>query len=390
MKTITNILFVITFLMANFNANAVVRTVSNWSAIPAQYTSVQDAIEEANANDIIYVHGSPNSYGDITIWKKLTIIGAGFYPSGQNQNRSTFQSINLSPRVLAGIDNSSLIGISAANIYYQVPIQYGFDDTVYDVKGITIDRSFFSYLSAFLGSGTNNNSFLIKNSFINGLISLNAVTDVTIANNYFIGSSSIDGANSPAINAVISQNAFIGGFYGANSSTGTICNTAGQNSGNAIGILNNAIFTNNIFYGVPLNPILSNTVFNNNLTFATNNDALSFSGAITTGTISSNPNFIQIENPLTADCFFYGGIGFDLRNVVYYFNQINLTLATGSPAINSGIGGVNIGPSGGSLGFNYRTQSRPRIPQMQSLVINNAAIQQDGTLNVQIQGQKQD
>jgi hypothetical protein len=362
--------------------------VSNWSVIPAQFTSVQDAIVAANANDTIYVHGSPTSYGTIYILKKLTIIGAGFYTSGQNQNKSKFNAVYLQPKEVAGIDNSSLIGIQSDYIYYQY---YADPSTgvAYNVRGIIIDRCYFTTFSSGYSNQTTNNSFVIKNCFINGQINLIGVTDISIANNYFIGSGSIEGASSPALNAIIFQNAFIGGFYPGNVVNPSCLSNLGITTfGNTLGNLNNVIFTNNIFYGVPLNPSLTNTVFNNNIAFATNNDALVFPGAITTGTISSNPNFVQMENPQIAACQFYNSIHASLSEA--YFNQINLTLAASSPAINTGIGGVNIGPSGGVSEFNYRTQSRPRIPQMQSLIINNAGIPLGGTLNVQIQGQKQD
>jgi hypothetical protein len=388
MKTFTKTLLAIITLLLNFNLNAAVLTVSNWSVIPAQFTSVQDAIVAANTNDTIYVHGSPTSYGTIYILKKLTIIGAGFYSSGQNQNKSKFNAIYLQPKEVAGIDNSSLVGIQTDYIYYQYYADPS-GQVFYNVRGITIDRCYFSNLNSGYSSSTTNNSFVIKNCFINGSIYLIGVTDISIANNYFIGGGSINGESSPNLNAIILQNAFIGGFYQSNFVNPSCVNTTGTTTyGNTIGTLTSAIFTNNIFYGVPLNPSLTNTVFNNNIAFATNNDALIFPGAITTGTISSNPNFVQMENPQIAACQFYTGINLGL--VEPYFNQINLTLAAGSPAINTGNGGVNIGPSGGVSEFNYRTQSRPRIPQMQSLIINNAGIPLGGTLNVQIQGQKQD
>ncbi len=388
MKTFTKTLLAIITLLLNFNLNAAVITVSNWSVIPAQFTSVQDAIVAANANDTIYVHGSPTSYGTIYILKKLTIIGAGFYTSGQNQNKSKFNAVYLQPKEVAGIDNSALIGIQSDYIYYQYYADPS-GQVFYNVREITIDRCYFANLSSGYSSSTTNNSFVIKNCFINGPINLIGVTDISIANNYFIGSGSIEGASSPALNAIIFQNAFIGGFYPGNLVNPSCLSYYGiTTSGNTLGTLNNVIFTNNIFYGVPLNPSLTNTVFNNNIAFATNNDALVFPGAITTGTISSNPNFVQMENPQIAACQFYNSIHASLSEA--YFNQINLTLAASSPAINTGIGGVNIGPSGGVSEFNYRTQSRPRIPQMQSLIINNAGIPLGGTLNVQIQGQKQD
>jgi hypothetical protein len=175
--------------------------------------------------------------------KKLTIIGAGFYTSGQNQNKSKFDAIFLQPNEVAGIDNSSLVGIQTDYIYYNF---YNPEVQLSNVRGITIDRCYFSILTG--SSYSTNNSFVIKNCFINGAINLIGVTDISIANNYFIGSGSINGAGSPALNAIILQNAFIGGFASANFINPSCVSGYGvTSSGNTIGTLTSAIFTNNIF-----------------------------------------------------------------------------------------------------------------------------------------------
>ena len=366
MKTFTKTLLAIITLLLNFNLNAAVLTVSNWSAIPAQYTSVQNAIDAANANDVIYVHGSPTSYGAPTINKTLTIIGAGINPTGQNQNKTTFDNI-----IVSNASNCSFIGITS---------NFG---TVYTAMGVSLDRCNIGTIGYQGGGG--GRSFTINNSFIAGVLNFYDTKDLLITNNYFYASSGIDASGSTELNATISNNAFIGGFSGSYYSNATLC---GNNSGNILGNLTNAIFTNNIFYGVPILPVLTNCVFNNNLTYATNNNTLVFPGAITVGTIVNvNPGFVNMGDPLIVPCDNYGAT---ISNIATYFNQINLALAPGSPALNTGLGGVNLGPTGGATSFDYRTQNRPRIPQMQSLIINNSAIPLGGTLNVQIQGQKQD
>lgn len=369
MKTFTKTLLAIITLLLNFNLNAAVLTVSNWSAIPAQYTSVQVAIDAANANDVLYVHGSPTSYGDPTINKTLTIIGAGINPTGQNQNKTTFSSI-----LVNGASNCSFVGITTSSL-----------NTGYSCLGVSLDRCNIGGLSYSGGGG--GRSFTITNSFIYGGLNFSDTQDLLISNNYFCASSYIT-SGSPELNAAITNNAFIGGFTGSYYSNATLC---GANSGNSLGILTNAIFTNNIFYGVPILPTLTNCVFNNNLTYATNNNTLVFPGAITVGTIvNANPGFVNMGDPLILPCNNYSNSGNSLSQIATYFNQINLALAPGSPALNTGLGGVNLGPTGGAASFDYRTQNRPRIPQMQSLIINNSAIPLGGTLNVQIQGQKQD
>jgi len=54
-------------------------TVSNNPNAVAQYTDIPPAIAAASPGDTIYVGGSPNSYSNFTIDRKLVIIGAGFW-----------------------------------------------------------------------------------------------------------------------------------------------------------------------------------------------------------------------------------------------------------------------------------------------------------------------
>ena len=52
-------------------------TVCNLSNCPAQFIQIQDAIDAASPGDIIHVMASPLSYGDFTIDKGLSVLGAG-------------------------------------------------------------------------------------------------------------------------------------------------------------------------------------------------------------------------------------------------------------------------------------------------------------------------
>ncbi len=74
---------------------------------------------------------------------------------------------------------------------------------------------------------------------------------------------------------------------------------------------------------------------------------------------------------------------------VNFYNNANLLLQGASPAIGQATDNTDIGPTGGSANFNYRTQSMSAIPQMVSLIINNSTLPQNGTLNVQFSGQSQ-
>ena len=70
-----------------------VYTVDNNEGSAAAYTSVQAAINDASAGDIIYIQPSPNGYGDIQMTKTLTIYGLGHNPELNNGLVATVSNI---------------------------------------------------------------------------------------------------------------------------------------------------------------------------------------------------------------------------------------------------------------------------------------------------------
>jgi hypothetical protein len=63
---------------AAMTVNATILRVSNVSGSTAPYSTIQAACDAANPGDTIMVDGSPTSYGNITIAKRLVLIGPGY------------------------------------------------------------------------------------------------------------------------------------------------------------------------------------------------------------------------------------------------------------------------------------------------------------------------
>lgn len=77
-------LFLLFCMGCTVATQATVRTVSNFPANVAQFSTIQLAIDASSTGDTVYVHGSPNQYAGFTInAKKLTIIGPGWSPNKQ-------------------------------------------------------------------------------------------------------------------------------------------------------------------------------------------------------------------------------------------------------------------------------------------------------------------
>jgi len=141
--------------------------------------------------------------------------------------------------------------------------------------------------------------------------------------------------------------------------------------------VSNALVANNIFYQksnsmatVPYVTSTFNTTFNNNIYFNTSN---------------ANPLMIGVNNNtgngnFTADPKY---INFDFNDATINRND-NMQLQPGSPAINAGTDGKDIGPYGGASPMQYPLSGEPAIPQIRSMNISNTVIPVNGTINVKL------
>lgn len=82
MKKTSKLNFTIILLAICFvnigNVNAKVWRVNNNPGVNADFSTLQTAHDAANAGDTLYIEGSATSYGDLTVLKKLVIIGTGY------------------------------------------------------------------------------------------------------------------------------------------------------------------------------------------------------------------------------------------------------------------------------------------------------------------------
>ena len=78
-----NLTILTTFLLLFGVAHATIYTVDNNLNSGAMFTDLQAAVDSADNGDTILVSGSGTHYGDITINKKLILIGAGYNPNNQ-------------------------------------------------------------------------------------------------------------------------------------------------------------------------------------------------------------------------------------------------------------------------------------------------------------------
>jgi hypothetical protein len=339
-------------IAASAKTNATVITVNNAPNSPAQYTDLQLAINAANIGDTIYVSGSLVSYGDITIDRKLVLIGSGFNPQKEIPLTSQINGLDfISGSTGSCIDGFKFIGYFpnyACNVSSN-----GFTilSTTCGVDSISIKNNYIATgLAADIAVGGNN--WLIERNVIARINVVNN-SNVMIKNN--IITAHIINSNQPFV--VITNNLFVD--YASNGCLGSI---------------NNAEISNNIFYGASPTGV-STSVFNKNLTFNTIQNTLPYGTNIGSGNIDNqDPQFTSIQT------------------LNYQFTMAdNYKLLLTSPGHNAGTDGTDIGPFGGFNPFpSSPIGGEPKIPQVKNMNINNSNLPLNGNLNINVKGKKQD
>jgi hypothetical protein len=162
-------------------AHSTVLRVNNTPAIVVPYATLQDAYNAAANGDTIYLEGSEYNYGTIDIYKRLVIIGTGYFlnenPETQaNINPSSISSVNY----YTGSSGSKLTGLSITSSLY-------FSST--NLQDFVFIRNFLNSVN----SSYPVSNFLVEQNFIpyglNGQFE-----NSTIRNNYvgYFGASSIN------------------------------------------------------------------------------------------------------------------------------------------------------------------------------------------------------
>ena len=345
------------------SVNATVRTVSNDPNKPAQYTSPIVALDASTAGDTLYVYGSPNDYGDLIINKSITIIGAGFNTRKDVFYKTKFRFIDLSAGTVSNVTVNGLVFT-----------RFGIPPALVNYAGIIIRNSI---ITGNVGS-TNGIPIDCGSVFTNWTIE-----------NCFLGSINTSGNTScnpiaPVTNGFLIKNTIIGNM-GGNTNYNHIyvnCQIGSEQAGVHFSNQLNCVFNNCIFYKMNFvqSSANSNNQFNNCITYLTaspsqNFDLSSWSG----GASGSANNCIINQNPLwihgVPDGTFFGQSNPAARNVW------NPVLQNGSPAINAGTDGTDIGLTGNIMPYNYLAE--PKIPVVRRFQLANAVVPSTGTVTIQ-------
>lgn len=295
------------FAFSAIYTNAAVWRVNNNGGITANYTTVQDAHDNAADGDTLLVEGSTISYGNLTMTKKLAIIGPGYFLGQNPETQVSFSPATIptlyvntgsTGSVFTGLTFTSDVNISESGVIFKrnyfMP-GYGIDVAA-NKSNIVFNQNFFeintaSYQTMVINAGCSN--IIFTNNFI---------------------------ANQHATGTAINMNATAAATFSNNVIKGNV-------------VFNNAAVNNNILISGTLSG--SNNSFQNNLSNSTQFPLV-------------NGNQNNVDMNLT----FVGGTGNSTDG------QYNL--APGSLAIGAGIGGIDCGMFGGT--DPYKLSGIPAIP----------------------------
>lgn len=331
--TLSKAILVLALLLNANQAFSKIWTVSNNTAISAQFNNLPAAINAASNGDTIYIHGSPNGYGNVDVNKRLILIGPGYSPTNPTGLSATIQTLTLD----TANSTSGASGTYIAGLY---------------ITTLNVGSGYYG----------------------------NVLDNITARRNQISSTINIGYSNTEVHNWIVEENLIWGLNFNINTtpSTGILVNN------NIIDYCSNptkAIFTNNVIYSVPTFNLstISNCIFvtgtaNNSSANNTFNNNL-FSSAInfTSGTNTFVPATQATTN--NVDPKFNGGLG------TSYLSISDYTLSALSAGHNAGTDGKDLGIYGGT-GFLWG--GTPPVPMVYFYNLKPNYVLSNGTLNVTV------
>ena len=320
--------------LTSLQASATIRRVNNNTGVltaPAApntipvYTTAQAAHDASSNGDTIHIEPSGIAYGNITILKRVIIVGNGYF---------------LGP--LTSNFNPGLQALTGSSILGQVSFGAGSDNA--EMMGCTITGATYIGYNPSVGIQATNNIIFKRNSA--ATINLYTTNNSQIIQNYINGFVNGD-ASYATQNFNISNNII---FYGVDMNL----NDQGIFQHNISSILGgysfnvyNSIVRNNIVVAAPGALNATGSTVENNM-----------SNGTLFGVLNGNQNSVTMTNVFE-----------DLNNASPTFTEDNrFRLKAASPAIATGFGSADMGAFGGS--FPYIVSGIPNVPTIYRLTVN--------------------
>lgn len=321
-------------------------------------TALQNAINASVSGDIIHIVPGTISNGNVTIVdKSLTIMGVGLDPQKGLGTRSLVGDIQVSGNASSGFRIS---GVHFLRFLPNVGCS-----TLWTVSNILIENCQFNSVQM-LANACSIGNMIVRNCVINshqGFSSGPQAFEIVVSSGVLITNNIIRGQGTTA--GTISGNGL------------TIQNNLFWGGGTHYIFTNlqNSIVQNNIFARIspsltPCATCTGNTFFNN-VVFGSSDNTFS------NGTNGNSSTGDFIADPLLTN------VPVQPSNAAWIYTY-DITLMTGSPAINAGLDATDIGPTGGSTPFDREGTLLPLIESINMPAVVTKGI--DLEVNVKAKG----
>jgi hypothetical protein len=170
-----NLIVLFLLLLTMFTHAQNILRVNNTAGINVPYTTIAAAVTAAGVNDIIQVEGSITSYGAVTLTKKVTLVGPGYYTDQNTGLQASTLTASVSTLTFnAGSSGSSVSGmVMTGNV------------SINSVSDINLSYNACAAQINFSGNGSN---IFIHANYSGDLFTPSAgnYSNVFITNNYLI------------------------------------------------------------------------------------------------------------------------------------------------------------------------------------------------------------
>jgi hypothetical protein len=334
MKTLVSTCLAAALVLLSSTTFATVWRVNNNPVVNANFSTIATALSSGLVliNDTIYVEGSAQNYGALTVNKNVVLIGTGYFLTDNDTTQAFAQ-----PTIVT----SMTISIAGARIFgFQINGQVSIN-----ANDVIFERNRINQTS------TSGNALIVQSSRNN----------INIRNNWIqrpITSSCCNSGWALDISTSATNIFVIGNIIKAGTKANS--NSWDQNSTGAIRMANNAtaVFANNVVLG---HMTLFNAIFNDNIqlngTYSPTNMVLvshNIGHSTQFGTSNGNQTNVNMSTVFT-----YGPSGEDVDN--------HYRLSATSPALGAGTSGIDVGAFGGD--YPYYLSGLPAIPAVFSTTI---------------------
>jgi len=177
------------FLLLSISASAKIWRVNNNSGINADFTTAQEAHDGASFGDTLFFEGSPDSYGNLVMTKKLVIIGPGYHLILNENTQVSKASARITKiDINDGAQHSIIMGM---DFYAHGGYQH---DTSINTDSVTITRCKLNQINFVSASRTSAVGVVISQCFIAlGGINYGYSSGNTTISNVIIVNNIIDG-----------------------------------------------------------------------------------------------------------------------------------------------------------------------------------------------------